>query len=336
MCQSALNSAIRHNTALGNAIQFNIQVFAPFLGDLKPDQTMFEFLKTLVNQDLFSRSLPQKEHNIKPSRDLGAHEPVGAGLDSPRLLRTYFPTLATFRNDWLDSIRDYRQYSSSAIEVLQPNKVKSIATWLSSSSHEILLIDVNDERGESSWTTDLLLEMIGVFEAANVVSKSSYSAIITHFYRKNPARESYGEETLLQDFLVQIIEAYPERFEHAEECQQDGITVANLCSAANNPEELWDLIVRCIKRTRIRMLVIMLDHVEEMFLQNFATTGPDGFQQFVKQFQNNIRILHENHGIVVKTMVTCRLDAAAYYFYETGATTIVMRNPPRRWFDTGD
>ncbi|KAJ8130501.1 hypothetical protein O1611_g3128 [Lasiodiplodia mahajangana] len=348
MCQRALSSAIKQNTALGNATQYNIQVFAPHIGnairelndgtDLTSEQAVvvLDFLKTMADLNLFSLIPPQKGNRIKSSNDLDSHETIGAELCSPGLLRTCFPALAGFRDDWLRSIQDYCQYSSSAIQLLHHKKLKSIANWLSSPSPEILLIDINDEPGDSSWTTDLVLEMVGVFEAATVVSKGIRSAIITHFCRRNVARQSYSEAILLQDFLVQIIEAYPEKFKDSRECQQDGLTETNLCSAADNPEDLWDLIVRCIKRTRIRMLVIMLDHIEEMFLRNLGTNDRDGFQNFVEKLQTNIDVLHKEHRIVVKTMVTCRLDTAAFYFYEVGATAIAMPNPPRRLFLTGD
>ncbi|KAI0112379.1 hypothetical protein GGR51DRAFT_37840 [Nemania sp. FL0031] len=344
MCQSALNSAIRHNTALGNATQYNIQVLAPHMGNairelnggtnLTTDQQviLFQFLKTMIKPDLFSLLLPHNGNQITFSDDLGNGEPAGTGLCSPSILQTCFPALAGFRDDWLSSIRNYRQYSSSAIQLLDMKKLNSIADWISSSSPEILLIDVKDERGESSWTTDLLLEMIGVFEAANVESRGINSAIITHLCRKKATRKSYSEAALLQDFLFQIIEAYPEKFEDPRECHQDGLTEANLRSAADKPDELWDLIVRCIKRTHIRMLVIMLDHIEEILLQNFGPTSPGSFQRFVETLRNNIEILHKEHGIVVKTMVTCRLDEAAFYFYKIGGTSIVMHNPPRRRF----
>ncbi|KAI3320345.1 hypothetical protein HD806DRAFT_242318 [Xylariaceae sp. AK1471] len=352
MCPAALNSTISRNTALGHATQLNIQILKPIFinayyelktlgdkGDWNPSPEIFDFLRATVNPDIsdipsFLRAKNGDEVNSYKS--LSAHELET--LSSPDFLRTKcFPILATFEDDWLRSIiQRYREAPRSAIEVLERPKLYSIATWLSDSGPKILLIDVDDEPGDSSWTTDLLLELRGVFEAAGFGSKSSSSTIITHFFRKNAKRKSYGEETVLQDLLVQVVEASPEKFHNSSDCEQAGLTAAKLRSAANDPKELWNLIVKCIKQANICTLVIMLDHVEEMFLQNYNTTGSIGFGRFVHEFDHHIRTLQKDHSVTVKTMVTSRLGDAAHYFYEVDAIGVVIPNAPRRRFYTDD
>ncbi|KAI0452116.1 hypothetical protein F5B21DRAFT_354069 [Xylaria acuta] len=323
----ALMNTVGRNKALGNARQYNILVFAPHIkGEIRKqnDKTdpesdqIIEFLSSLLLQDTTEASC----HD-----DLGTPRPAGPGSHG-FLQSRCFEILATSRNDWSKSIQDYCSFSRPAIEALEQGHLEEISTWLATSSSAILLIDVVDEQPGPSWTTDLVLEMVDVFETANSGSRLNFGALVTHLCRTENSR-NYGEEGVLRGILAQIIEANPEIFKNPSDYEHVGLTEEKLCSAECRSEELWEMIVKCLKVARIRILVIILDHIEEIFLQ-----GRNRFQRFVEELNHRIGDLCTDHGVIVKTMVTCRLEEAAFYFYEVKASIIAMRSPSRRRFRT--
>ncbi|KAI1756020.1 hypothetical protein F4782DRAFT_318332 [Xylaria castorea] len=339
MRQDALINTIGHNVALDAATQYNIQVIiAPYIeGELNKvrrpsDKTDLESVQSILPDFLLSM-LPQEGNKASSRNNIDTHGPTGLGL--PGFLQSRcFELLATFRKDWSKGIKDYCLSSPPAIESLKREHFESIATWLASSSSAIILIDVVNERRGSSWTTDLVLEMTDVFETANSESRASIGAVVAHLCRRENSK-NYGEEGVLQTILAQIIEADSERFENPSKYQYIGLTEGNPNSVENRSEELWDMIVKCLKLARIRILVIILDHIEEIFLQG-QTDDPDRFERFVKELNYRIKNLCTEHGIIVKAMVTCTLEEAASYFYEVEASSIVIRNPSRRRSRTFD
>ncbi|KAI8950670.1 hypothetical protein F4801DRAFT_333302 [Xylaria longipes] len=330
----ALINTIGHNSALDNATQYNIQIFAPLIkGELDGLSDKEDLESVQIIKEFLSSLLPQEKSESKSHNDPGT--PRSMGLGSPDSLQSRcFEMLATFGNDYSKSIGDHCPSSRLAIETLERRHLGLIATWLSSSGSAIILIDVTNERRGASWTTDLVLEMVDVFETASSEPRGSFGALVTHFCRKENSK-NYGEEGVLQGILAQIIEADPERFENPSKYQHVGLTEEKLCSTGYRSDELWEMIVKCLRLARIRILVIMLDHIEEIFLQD-RTDDPDHFQQFVKELNSRIRTIYTEHGVIVKTMVTCRLGEAASYFYEVGASSIVIHNPSRRRLHTLD
>ncbi|KAH8166625.1 hypothetical protein CIB48_g1638 [Xylaria polymorpha] len=322
MRQGELINTIGRNNARDNATQYNILIIAPFIENaLKrfrgpDDKTDIE--STQILGDFLSSALSMKETPRANSHNhFDTHRSTELASSDSRC----FEMLAKFGNSCSKSIEDYCPSSCLAIEVLERKHLEMIARWLASSGSTTLLVDVENERCGPSWATDFVLEMVDIFKPANGGSQVSFGALVTHYCRTENSM-NYGEEGVLQGILAQIIEANPERLKNPRTCQHVGLTEERLRSADYQSEELWEMITKCLKLASIRVLVIMLDHIEEIFLQS-RTDDPNRFSRFVEKFNYHIGTLFREHGVIVKTMVTCRLGEAALHFYEVQALSIV-------------
>ncbi|KAI0550011.1 hypothetical protein F4679DRAFT_544479 [Xylaria curta] len=314
---------IGHNVARDAAIQYNIQlIIAPHIEGRLDKKDLESILSDFLSSLLPKEGIEANSRNIND-----AHEPRGLGVPG-FLPTTCFELLATFRKDWSKSIEEYNSSSLPAIETLERTHLESIATWLASSGPAILVINVTHERRGPSWTTDFVLEMVDFFESASVGSGANIYALVAHPCRRENSR-NYGEEGVLQGILAQIIESDPGRLENPGKYQHIELTEVRPHAVEYACEDLWDMIVECLRLARIRILVIILDHIEEILLQG-RTDDSDRFERFVTELNCRIKNLFTDHGIIVKTMVTCRLVEAATYFSEVGASFINLRNPYRR------
>ncbi|KAJ2994013.1 hypothetical protein NUW58_g1664 [Xylaria curta] len=322
------NSAVTDNTALGHATQNNIQIVIQKLevslqgGQLNEELNKeFSNFLQLLKSDIHPNQTETNFHNT-----MTAHEQ--AGLNSPEDLQTHcFPKLGPVRDNWLRSVSRYDHDGCTAIKALDSESLKLLLAWLAQSKPDILLIGVKPELDDSSWTIHLLLETRRIFEIAYLGDERTSSAITTHLCPRSEVNQDYGPEIILQDLLLQIIEAHPKRFDES--------TVATIRDAAHEPDELWEMITRCIRQAQIRTLVILIYDIDQMFLESFKATRSDDFK-FAQSLNECIRSLHKKNGITVKTMVTSRLPKATHCFKKIGAMHIAIRDPPYRRFRTDD
>ncbi|KAI0445313.1 hypothetical protein F4803DRAFT_166753 [Xylaria telfairii] len=331
MRPSELISTIGRNNACDSATQYNILVIAPYIASaLKkvggPDDKA-DIESVQIFGDFLSSWLQTKE-----TPRTASHNHLGTNgsteLVSPD--SGCFEMLTPFGNGYSKRREAYRSSLCPAIGMLEGKHLEMISDWLASSGSTILLVDVPNEPCGSSWTTDFVLEMVDVFKTASSGSKFSSVFLVSHHCTKENSTD-YGEEGVLQNILNQIIEADPERLKNPRKYQHLGLTKERLRSADYQSEELWEMIVKCLELAGIRVLVIMLDHIEEIFLRG-GTNGRDRFLRFVEKFNSDVTTLFTVHRIIAKTMVTCRLGAAALPFYDVGALSIVIQNSSRRQF----
>ncbi|KAI0206105.1 hypothetical protein F4808DRAFT_191967 [Astrocystis sublimbata] len=328
---------IGHNTALDSATQYNIQVnLATFING-KLEETRNSASGEAMIQFLTS-FLPQKENHTFSSR-MGSDTSSSLRSDSESMesLRSGCSEMrATSRRDWSRSVQAYCPRSRPAIQNLKLEHLTSISDWLAAIGSTILLVEVvvKELPPGPSWATDFVLEMASYFETPNSGFKANSGAIVTHLCRKESAQK-YGERGLLQDILDQILEADPERSENPGKYRQVGFEEHKLYFGEYKLEELWHWIVQCLKVTRIRYLVIMLDHIEEVFLETLID-DPSRYRRFIQDLDSYTTALYRDCGITVKTMVTCRLDAAACDFYKIKASRITIQQPSRRQHSNRD
>ncbi|KAI0891000.1 hypothetical protein F4806DRAFT_339713 [Annulohypoxylon nitens] len=178
--------------------------------------------------------------------------------------------------------------------------------WLGNTDHRILMVVeepvANDQanRVNKARSTKLMLEILYLEPTDQLVH---FSAHICE--QKCDGKEGWRQEVLIMHLLGQLIERYKDRFDGIHACPRLVSTIKDKIKI----EQLLDLFIKCVKQAGIQKLVIVLDQIHHIFSVCVQT---EQFGEFVEILETICETLW-NGGVIVKIMVTSKLDIAACF-----------------------
>lgn len=195
-----------------------------------------------------------------------------------------------------------------AIDALEEDHIEQMNQWIKSKDQEILLIQWTREDDSPIRTTDLALELIGIYE------KATGEPVLSHFCSE-PAEETLGIfEFVIQDLTIQFLERHADKFMDPQRPFQKHLTSSKFQEMAKDIERLWELFRECIVFAKPHSIAIILDNVETMHTTGRIYEQGEAEYEFYHRLQSLLKGLQEDNDIVVKVIVTSRSPQADYHF----------------------
>ncbi|KAK9790469.1 putative AAA+ ATPase domain-containing protein [Seiridium cardinale] len=339
MCAKRSISTINGNIATGNSVQnysiFNgdtytnvtlrleapIEAFQKIVG-LQPDPKIRKYLESWAsseanpepqnpNGETLHEFLRQKRDHSSPEDDI--------------LRQRLFPALYPLKYQLRKAKGLYNNDGRSVIDAFEEAHIETLGKWFAAPESTILVINGCENQEESKWTTNLLLELTILVDRAmkKLDDSNATTALVWHFCSQEAGPAPSRAHILVQDLIIQIIEAYPAKF---EDPNKDGLTFENLAGVSKDISRLWDMLENLIRRAGIRTLVIMVDHIESMF--NKYQEG-----EYPKFFGGLKKFLCSTEGnIMVKVVVTSRSLLKISYLHDLPYLWIEQLEPPIQTF----
>ncbi|KAM0806762.1 hypothetical protein AB5N19_07099 [Seiridium cardinale] len=247
------------------------------------------------------------------------------------LRRDWFPGLLEFESDGLECIKKYDTDLPRVLDKLEYEHITVINRWLNSPDSEILVVDGCEDMGDSAWTTGLLLELSAVVDAASnqIHPSKGITTVVGHFCGENAKKKKGRQEIVVQDLIIQTIGAHIDKFKHSDKCRQAELKFESFQAVAEDPAGLWGMFRRCISMAGVRTIVILIDHVESMFIECQRTGNDAKFSDFVRCLGELVQTTHEDS--IVKLIVTSRSSEATVVFAGIKHAKMELSTPPPRY-----
>lgn len=206
------------------------------------------------------------------------------------------------------SIERYRQHPHlrPVIDILDTRQQASINNWLDPHESKTLFIGRYERTREiSCWTTDVFLELMGIFGRVynTIGAKNANTILLVHLCDHN--KEVLQVETMMHNLLVQLRKYDEHVFINHKRCEEWDQLRCGISGDADIPERLWGVLEQCIVDSGMRHLVIMLDNVDVLF----ESKDRDVFSGFLKHLW---AFVHRT-SIVVKLLITNRSPHVGAY-----------------------
>ncbi|KAI0121472.1 hypothetical protein F4776DRAFT_218659 [Hypoxylon sp. NC0597] len=208
----------------------------------------------------------------------------------------------------------------SVLKALSDKNFGTITQWIGETGPQVLV--VAGGQGNGKWTTNLALEIMGL----KYLEPSHQAVAFTAHLCGINFKEKQGQEVfLIQDLLGQLVEAYQDTSDDIRMCPQTESSTQEPKAIGVEVKKLWDLFSQCIKKARIRKLIIVIDRIDYIYAK---CTLDETFSEFVKSLDTFCKSLW-NDGITVKMMVISGHPKVAGYFEDIKALrTIKLQAPP--------
>ncbi|KAI2465338.1 hypothetical protein F4781DRAFT_27783 [Annulohypoxylon bovei var. microspora] len=316
---ATLNSDISQNTATHNATLSNVVINNCLIigpGGCGRQAEIFAFTQTFLSQKHEQEILPMSEKSDRPIREYFSSLMQAEGIKKTEENPPYCQRRSVCLRglNWFKGeIKTYAEQHKDRPSVLNQLSDESfgiLKQWIGATDHQVLL--VVGRQGNGTWTTNLLLEIIDVKPRSEMVPYTAHLCGL-NFDEKKVARQEF----LIEDLVAQLIDTYRDNFndiplpEFTMQVRKIGI------------KQLWDLFIYCVKRSRIKKLLIILDRIDYIFAECGETFG-----EFVNSLGEFCETL-QNDGVIVKVMVISgHLKVAGYFKAIKSLRTIELHDPP--------
>lgn len=222
------------------------------------------------------------------------------------------------------------QHAKPVMDILKDTQVQALSSWIKSKDSTVLLLDRQvDANTNSDWTTDFTLELIGRITHFNntIGANQRPKTVVTYFCAERPCADKWGQEVLVQDFLIQLCKARHDSLKVNHDCDGLGKTDGIFHKKPTTIFQWWELFHRCVTTAGIETLYVLLDNVDSIQDRCSKPT----FQAFIVNLCNFL-VVCQGKSVPVKLLVTSRSDDTWAYFQNLNLDLhyIELDYPPHR------
>ncbi|OTA65186.1 hypothetical protein K449DRAFT_431777 [Hypoxylon sp. EC38] len=328
MNPTTLNIDIGHNTAADNSEQNHVVVnninqktyilFTPRQRELHGYIESF-----LSQQQIQEQNLPTPEvrdflwsfmREIEVGKNMVREKPTSCQCGG-----RCFPGLNQFKYEAERYTKEHK-YRPSVLKDLSDMNYGTITHWIKEAGPQVLLI--TGGQGNGTWTTNLTLE---IMDLKNLELSHQAVAFTAHLCGRNFKAKQGRQVFLIQDLLGQLIEAYQDTSDDIRMCPQTESSTHELKAIGIEAQQLWDLFAQCVRKARIRKLIIVIDRIDYIYVKCIPD---ETFSEFVRSLDTLCKSLW-NDGITVKIMVISGHPKVAGDFGDIKALRMInLQAPP--------
>lgn len=213
---------------------------------------------------------------------------------------------------------------------LSRDEEDDLVNWVASNKTETLLvIGGRYPYNGLPQVTSFMVEMSKIFGAGLSTASHGDTAVVTHSFGDNTEAVDWRRENVvIQNLLVQLVDAHQHESSDPEICRRNCLTKRNLCAMADDPLALWDMFKLCVHHTGIHSLMVMLDRVDLVYLNPEKPDDTAFLTKLISKLRTGLG--SDGHGISVKVMLTMGAAESAQLFDDDNAKTIVLKESPRQ------